>query len=358
MSALTREELWLRLAAANLVSGELPPPGAPQAPWPVRVMLGIAGWIGALFLLGFAVVALGSSLESASVEAAAGALCCITAYVLLLAVPRTDLVEQFGFAVSLSGQALLLAGLLRLAGNRPSSIPFLAMAAVEAALALAGPYYVYRVFATVAANVCLLFAAAILGASPLATLAAAVGAALIWLNPIRMAARPSLWTPLGYGCAIALLHHDGALLFGSGFVMKVLFQGGHAPHYLAWTGPLAVGPVFVYVAWQLRARAGLRPSSPGGLVALAAAIVLALCGLAAPGITAALLVLALGVANGDRFLIGLGLLAFGVYLAHSYYELSFTLLTKSIALTATGSALLGLRWALDRFMPVEETAHA
>ena len=52
-AAVTAAALWARLSADGLVEGEMPEPGRPASPWYVRTMLGIAGWIGALFLLAF-----------------------------------------------------------------------------------------------------------------------------------------------------------------------------------------------------------------------------------------------------------------------------------------------------------------
>lgn len=125
-----------------------------------------------------------------------------------------------------------------------------------------------------------------------------------------------------------------------------------------WVGVVAEGLVFVYVAAKLSTRADVAPQSRAGILTMAAAIALALCGLAAPGITAAILVLALGFANGNRVLMGLGLFAFGGYLSNFYYQLDLTLLVKSIVVAATGTALLALRWAMERFVPPEGGARA
>ena len=358
MNALTRDELWKRLAETGLVSGDLPVAAESPSPWPVRAMLGIAGWVGALFLLGFAGAAFAVLFRSAEAALPAGAICCIAAYVIFRAMPRHDFAAQFGLAISLAGQALLLVGLGYLFGSHRSSTIFLLMAAVEAALALAVPNYIHRVFTIAAANFCLLSAAAVMGAPALATVVAAVGAALIWLDQIRMAEQPSLWEPLGYGFAIALVHLDGSMMMGPELWSMLLPRDAPVPDFLRWAGPIGAGIVFVYTVWQLRGRAGVEPDSPGGICIAAAAIVFALCGLAAPGISAAILVLALGFANGNRVLMGLGLLAFGGYLSHFYYQLSSTLLVKSMVLTATGVVLLGLRWAIERFLPVGEISNA
>jgi Domain of unknown function (DUF4401) len=358
MNTLTRDELWKRLSEEGLVSGDPHVAAESQSPWPVRAMLGIAGWLGALFLLGFAGFAFAILFRSAAAALPAGVVCCVAAYATFRGMPRNDFAGQFGFAISLAGQALVFVGLSKIVGDHPSAGTYLLMAAVEAALAIAIPNYIHRIFTAFAANICLFSATAIMGVPALATVAASVGAALIWLNQIRMAERPSLWEPLGYGFAIALLYLDSALMIGPGFWRILLPGGAVVPHFLLWTCPVAAGLVFVYVVLQLRQRAGVEAGSRGGIFTVAAAIVLALCGLAAPGISAAILILVLGFANGNRVLMGLGVLAFGGYLSHFYYELSSTLLVKSMVLAATGAALLGLRWIIARFLPAEEGTNA
>ena len=52
MSAPTRAEVWSRIAAAGIVTGEVPP-HRPRVPWYVRLLQGVTGWLGALFLLAF-----------------------------------------------------------------------------------------------------------------------------------------------------------------------------------------------------------------------------------------------------------------------------------------------------------------
>jgi len=350
MNALTRDELWKRLSEEGLVSGDPPVAAEPQSPWPVRAMLGIAGWAGAIFLFLVA--------RSVLTALPAGAVCCIAAYAIFRAMPRNDFAGQFGLAISIAGQAMLLSGLINIAGGESFPGVYLAMAVVEGALAFAIPNYVHRVITAFAANFCLFTAAAINGAPALGIFVAAAGAAVVWLNQIRMAQRPSLWEPLGCGFAIALLYLDSGLRVGLGFWSVPGISYTEAPHFLPWLGQVATGFTFVYAVWKLRERAGVEAGSRGGVFTLAAAIVLALCGLAAHGISAAILVLVLGFANGNRVLMGLGLLAFGGYLSHFYYELSTTLLVKSMVLAVTGAVLLGLRWTIARFLPAEESTNA
>src|SRR5438067_203119 len=83
----TRQELWTRLSETGLVSGEMPVAVESKSPWPVRLMLGIAGWLGALFLLGFAGAAFALLFRSAQAALPVGLICCAAAYVIFRALP-------------------------------------------------------------------------------------------------------------------------------------------------------------------------------------------------------------------------------------------------------------------------------
>ena len=74
MTAPRGESLWAMLVAQGLASGEVPPRSEQRSPWYVRVMLGIAGWIGALFLFGFVGVIFALVMEHAFAAVAVGAL--------------------------------------------------------------------------------------------------------------------------------------------------------------------------------------------------------------------------------------------------------------------------------------------
>ena len=79
MSAIEEQTLWLRLQAAGLVAGEPPPADAASAPWFVRAMLGVAGWIGAVFLLMFVGLGFRFVMESAVTMFVLGLAACAAA---------------------------------------------------------------------------------------------------------------------------------------------------------------------------------------------------------------------------------------------------------------------------------------
>src|SRR5262245_62060082 len=117
MSSITRSALWSQLEKAGLVQGGLPEAGDSSSPWFIRVMLGFAGWLGALFLLGFVGAAFAFVFRSAAMMVLAGGGACAAAVAIFRAAPKSDFMAQFGLAGSLAGQALLLFGFAGLFKN-------------------------------------------------------------------------------------------------------------------------------------------------------------------------------------------------------------------------------------------------
>lgn len=107
MTELMREALWVRLRDGGLVAGEMPASGDARVPWFVRVMLGIAGWIGAMFLLGFVGAGFAFVMKSSGLMFVVGAGACAVAVFIFRAAPKSDFIAQFGLAVSLAGQAMM-----------------------------------------------------------------------------------------------------------------------------------------------------------------------------------------------------------------------------------------------------------
>ena len=89
-------------------------------------------------------------------------------------------------------------------------------------------------------------------------------------------------------------------------------------------------------------------------VAVAATLVLAV--IANPGLLAALGLLVLGYALGDKALLGLGFLFLPTFIVIYYYDLDVSLAYKSWVLAGSGLVLLIIRWYLGRRPWVREEA--
>jgi len=346
-------DLWARLSDEGLVEGELPERAQAPSPWYVRTMLGVAGWIGALFLLLFVGATLSVVMDEAGFAVAAGAACCAGAYALFRSFEGHDFADQFGLAVSLAGQMMMIGGLAQLIDVQDAGF-FLAVAAVEAGLALAIPNFLHRVLAAAGAALALALAVNQLGLHGLAAPLLCAGLAFVWLEPERWAAGGRVWRPAGYGLVLALLLVETFRLFGA----EMLFAPGTGDAgWMALYGPLLgrglTAALLVWAAADIAVREGHEPWSRTSLAAAGSALVLGLPSLAAPGLASALLVLLLGFAAGNRLLLALGILALLGFITHFYYSLQASLLDKSILLAVTGLALLAAHFLLGRTFPPE-----
>jgi len=339
------DTLWDRLAAEGLVEGERPAPGRAASPWYVRVMLGIAGWIGALFLMMAIGTGLAFVIESAGAAITVGALCCAGAFFLFRAFDGGDFTEQFALAISLVGQMLIAYGLSQYLSPEQAPL-YVAVAAVELGLAWLVVNFLHRILATGGAAIALALAVYIQELHGLSAPLLCAALAFVWIEPKRWAGQGSLWRPIGYGLVLALLMVETFRLAGGG---ELLGTGAAPGNWLARNLPLigrgATAAILVWLAVAICLREGKGPGSRTMTTAVAGALALGLLGLNAPGFASALVILLLGFAAGNRILLAMGVLGLLGFIAHFYYSLHATLLEKSGLLAASGVLLLGA-WAL------------
>lgn len=348
---MTAASLWDRLRADHLVEGELPEEDRPESPWYVRVMLGIAGWIGAGFLLSFVGVAFAFITQDAGYAFVLGAACCAGALALFRGFEGNDFAEQFGLALSLAGQMLIIIGLAQFL--KPENPPFyFAVAATQVALALAVTNFLHRALAAGGAAVAVALAADQLSLHGFAAPFVCLGLAKVWLEPKRWACGGRLWRPIGYGLVLALLLVETFGLFGTARWLGVAEEpAGWIALHGAFPGRALTAAVLVWVAVTLAGREDLLHWGRIALSAAGAAILFGLLSLEAPGLASAVLVLLLGFAAANRILAALGILSLLGFVTHFYYSLHASLLEKSGLLAATGLCLLAAFFLLRPGLP-------
>lgn len=352
-----RATLWQRLVDAGVANGELPSTEASHGPWYIRAMLGIAGWFGALFLLGFVAAALAFVFRNESAAVAVGLMCCVAAYAIFRVARHNDFLAQFGLALSFAGQVLFAYGVSKAFHADTDTVGLaLLIAAFEALLAFALVNAVHRAWSTLAAAVALSYALATLGLSGMVGALVAAGVAAVWLRESLWAERGDLWRPVGYGLALSLVNVELISVFGRG--MSLFERALPTPALPLWVGPLLTGVPTMYLIYRLLQRHGVAAASRTGVLTLGAAVAVIVVARDAPGVTAALLVLILGYATGGRVLLGIGVVALLAWLSHYYYALQLTLLAKSGVLAATGSVLIALWFGIRRWFAQPAPAEA
>jgi hypothetical protein len=337
---------WQALVDAGLAQGEAPPAAAPETPWYVRLMLGVTGWIAALFLLGFVAVGMAWVLQSETASMAVGLLASAAAFVLLLRFGANDFAAQFALAVSFAGQALFAFGLFSLFGHEQDAVaPWLLLALQQALLAAVMPNAIHRLwsaFVTAGAAWMALRSGGAVFLGPVMLLGAGAWA---WLNEFRWPRQGRILRLAAHGVLLALI----LLELASGLLRPAAgLDADPAGRRLA--GQLLSGLVLLWVVWVLLRRAGAAPLGRTAVTSLAGTLLMVAVSLEAPGVAAGLCILLLGYAHGNRVLAGLGGAALLLYAGGYYYELDVTLLAKAQALAATGVVLLTLRWLLLRWL--------
>ncbi len=346
----SREHVWQRLLQQKLVQGDLPAPDATQSSinqaWYIRVMLGFAGWFGALFLMAFVGIGFSFVMDSSLASMVIGIALCTAAYVMFRAVKRQDFLEQFALAVSLAGQGFILFGLFKEFRWEDRTL-YGVILLLELFLTFLMPNFIHRFLTSLAALCAAYWLLQVAGFYGLMHGVLALAVLALWWSPI-MLRHAGLWRPIAYALAFALLCSEG-----SRFVRPLYWYGSE----LAWIKyAWLFGSSLVNIAWLSAAvlvlrRQQLALNSPLAIAALCGS--LALCGFnyVAPGLSSALLLILIAVSFSNRILLGLGLFALLSFLSHYYYQMQVSLLYKSMVLLSLGTLLLLIRWGLGRFFP-------
>jgi hypothetical protein len=344
MKALQRESLWRELLGKGLVQGELPLPGDPRPAWYIRAMLIVSGWLGALFLFAFVGVFFAIVAESAVASLIFGGLILLGSRWLMTMKHGGDFMEQFALAAALAGQALLMFGLFRLVGSN-DILRWSLLAVVEVTLIAWLPGYLHRIFCTLATTTAVTLTLHELGGVSLSTGLVALTFAAVWLRELRwQGKRDSAWEAVGVGTAMALAVWDvPRILSGATQSWAVPWSAGGVMFQLGLIVQVAVW-LFICVTVMKRAGADLNGNRARATLGLLA--VMGTLAWLAPGLLPALMVLSIGFASGQRFLLGLGLVGLICFLSGYYYNLEQTLLVKSAVLAVTGSLLLLIRRVL------------
>jgi uncharacterized membrane protein len=348
-----REHLWRRLSQRQLVQGDLPVLSVDQnsvgQTCYIRVMLGFAGWLGALFLMAFVGIGFSFVMDSAVASICIGIALCTTAYVLFRSVKNQDFLEQFSLAVSLAGQGFFLFGLFK--EFREDSVALYAfILALELLLTIFMPSFIHRFLTSLATICAAYFLLERIGIYGQIQGVLAIAVLALWWSP-RLLRQAALWRPVSYALAIALLCSEG-----SRFVHPFYWRGTDVTWMKhSWLiGSSLVNIALMFAVILVLRREQLAFSSSRAIVALSATVLL--CGFSyiAPGLSSALLLMLIAFSFLNRILLALGILALLSFLSHYYYQLQVTLLYKSMVLLGLAFILFVIRWLLLRLFPQTE----
>lgn len=321
-----------------------------QNAWYIRLLLGFAAWLAALFMLpalGF--LFLDAIRDEASMVWVAVLLCLATA-IPCLRVRDGDFLPQLGSALSVAGLGLLV--LAAPGGAFSDQQAWLAVAVLAGGMYVVGPVWNHRfLMASMLAMAWLMSGDALpdLAGWRWTGVSMAWLAALYWIGQGRQPhPRGQFLQPLAWVLALT------SMLLAWWMPALDMF-GGPTPDAVAssWrvVAPVFAAALLPVVSWLGIARAGkVKHGVTQGLRWGMVCVLLLLLPVwfVAPGMVLALNWLILGFGLIRPFLLGLGVVSLLTYLAAFYYQLDLTLLQKSGWLAVAGGALALCGLAIGR----------
>lgn len=311
--------------------------GKHSTPWFVRGLIAVSAWIAAAMFLVFIFGA--RIVSSPGGTALMGAVVVIAAIILRRTVGKVLFLKQLALALSLAGQVLVIFGIQE---NLHSPAGALVAVFMSIALIFFYPDKTHRFISTVIAiigAVDFVYDAHLQYGLQVITVIVAAFAGHLWYyeSDLMSGSKGAMIGPVAYGLIAGILF----LLTPSMLTAEYHHHLGTAPNWMPATICLSgLLMIFEYRLLVHHGSLGWNKLSSALLLGTAA---LAAASLNAPGIIAALFVLAIGFERGEQIITGLAIAFLAIFLSAYYYNMEITLLMKSYVLLAAGTILLLLR---------------
>ncbi len=316
-------------------------------PWFIRAMVGFGAWLASLLLIGF-VVGLSLAIEGGYIVIG---LAMIAGAVVLRKRFDTDFMVQCLLAASLAGQGLLIFGIseFKLSGNYDALLSVIII--TSSVMFVIFPDRIHRVLSVMLATSALTILVYVHELNAIVPVLGPVFAAvLIFLYKqqpkFAVTGTGALVQPLMTGMMLSAF---GFLLLSTIYLLPELGVD-YAFYPRPWISTLLLGALFLYLVtdvWSGLLEGRQKSALP---VIYGLMIVVIAAAWEAPGLLLALIVITLGASSGNRVFIGAGITFLAVFLAAYFYGIQITMLTKSITLVATGTAVLLARWLIQKVL--------
>ncbi|NKF49177.1 DUF4401 domain-containing protein [Shewanella sp. WXL01] len=361
-------EMWQQLYTLDLVTGDKPTLCEDvDSPWFVKLLLAAAGWLAALFLLGFIFLSLSFLLEEDALPFIVGPGIILAAGV-LFARKGNEFYEHLALALSLTGQAVLMIGF---AEHFDTKACFVIASIVQFGLILLMPNAIHRFCSAALAGMCLMASMSLWGLPYLAEALLFALASYLILTEFDLYKRPlPRWYQLfaassagyhrmavAYGLLFISVLQTCFLVFEYNWIKQVSFRYSEAAFTSPWMGDLLMGLVALFITRTILSRYSGIPVTVRAAVLIIIGL-LAMLTMQAHGLIVGVLVMLLGMSASNNLLIGAGVLALVSFMSAYYYWLDVSLVVKSGILLVTGALLLIVRWGMLRYVAVSEQVGA
>lgn len=334
-------QVWEQLKLRKIVSGVRPDgeDDKVQTLWYVRVLQGFAGWVAALFLIGFLGLGVVGLFEYNAALMLLGVIINISTYVFFKNKSDSDFFEQLVLAFSLTGQFLFAFGLFAVFDFRSRHWIFV-IGLYQLVLMWLVNHYLHRFLSTCFAVLALFWSFDVLIYSGLGSAIVAALFVWIWLNKTAWHSVQDFYEPIGYALALSLLFLN---VQSQLWLSPFWFQSGQLSWLMQnanWISAVLNSAVLLYFIYRVTREQRIGLASTTGRLIILAAVMMLFSAMPIIGLSSALLVLLVGFARQNKVLMILGGLALLGFVCWYYYSLQITLLHKSMILMAIGVVLL------------------
>ena len=329
-----------------------------DSPWFIQVFFGFSGFLASLFFIGFLTLLLQNTgvLDSAIANFSIGMLLNVGGFVLFKSqlTNHSMFLNSLAFTVSVAGQAYVFYALVNNDIEHPFGIWLFLL--FQSAITFIVPNFIYRLLSSLVALVCVVYLLnyyhlpeVSLGLLALITIVSNLQRyQLLQLTSIKW--RTAFFDTIravAYASALMLLCvsvYFIAAEYGNSFVTSDGYNAAFSYNYYLAQGLLTVASL--YAAYLILRRYQVKLLSSASIIIFCAIIILGVMSIYVSGLLATSLIIIIAVANSQRILLGLGVVALVSYIFWYYYQLDTSLLVKSVSMLIIGIALLLMRWLL------------
>lgn len=333
-----------------------------DSPWFIQLFLSVSGLLSGLSLIGFLALLFGDALDSSLALSIIGViLLCVSFGLFKQTHKKTHtFFSSLAFAISIAGQIFLAVAIFRYSLFEPVDVGLFML--IQMVLFILIPDFLHRLLSSLITLACLVWLMSYFGApeavaAVLALITAVFGLQRYELLNIVSANKRTailqMSRSLAYASAIMLLIVSVYFItaeYGNNIITGVVRSGSSDLFFYNY--PLAQGLlilVAVYTAYITMRRYRLSlfaHRNKVGMIVVASITLLGILSVYASGLLAASIVCVIAVANRQRVLLSLAIIAMVSYIFWYYYQLDTTLLVKSLSLLAVGLSVLIIRWIL------------
>ena len=346
MQMNNRKNIWETLSNASLVEGEQPMVEA-ESPWYIKLLLSVSGWFGALFLLvfigGSLALMIGGGLENYAVLLILVGAGLIFFSYNMFKNKQSDFMEHFILALSVAGQAMVIAALFFMFENRADEVIFIFMALFQAFLMWLVPNYIHRMMSSFFMALSLTYFFFQIGQSNISTILLTFSVAWLWINEFKWNNHKRV-EAIAYGMTAALVFIQYSV-FVTPFYLYEFSDFANMTHFYMGLVELGSFMTLAYVVWKLLEESDSLNNNKVVMLSMVGLILLGSISLYVDGLMLGVLFLLIGFAHSHHLLTGLGIFSSLAFLSNYYYYTGETLMDKAGLLL-----LLGLGLIVSRFI--------